>query len=979
MSGRYWVYGAAVVASFVSIQAASAACSVTGAVTVLQCDGTLINARPGVGSGTLTVSDANVAAGLQFMPLAGAGAYVSILNLAGNTLIFRDDYPAILMDGAGLGMTSWDVTVNIAEGVTITTDMLPSNPEMGSVFINVKSAGNVLINNAGSVTYHTTVDQTSGAIYGNTDLGNTTIINSGTVLSDGRGLYADTNSGSTSITNSGTVTAYTESMRANARGGDIVLVNSGTVLSDGRSAVVGWADVGGVTITNSGTATSNSAAALLAWSVQGLAKVTNSGTLNTNDTMVPQNGDTYDHVGIWAYADTSGNVEVANMAAGRINASVGYGIEGIADHGTVSIVNYGLITSRGGILATSLNGGASVSNAGTIVATGPVDPTAIELDVTTSGTFTNTGTILGGFVGHDGSNTFGNSGTWWLLSGQTIDGATMTASSGVWSVSGTTTFNNSGTFGIDLTGGQATIDGVFTLNNLASGALRLASGADLTLSGGSLANAGVIDLANGVADNTISLGGQFSSTAGSVLKVDVDAVGVGHADRIVAAGNVGVAGQVAVSLVQGDYSVAKTYTLVESTGGARSGTYSLANDFVYFDTSLAYTATTVDLSVQRNGLTLSQGAASVGGGNAVNAASVIETLSTSDPLYQAALNLTRDEASRVYGQMSGDANASYLTGIAADSHYVRDATVNRLRQAFGDIGAAGGMAMGYGEGGPVAATPLTPFAVWTQGFGSVAHSEDDNAGREFRRTLGTALGADAFVPFGEQVWRVGLAGSYANSAARISERNASADIDGYSAMLYAGTEFGPWALRLGASGTWNRIDSTRRIVTGGIDETLASDAWARTWQGFGELGYRTKVAGVAAEPFVGVSYVVVDSDDLTERGSTMAVAIDGTTQQALYSTAGLRLQRDLGAVVLNGSAAWRHGYGDLTSNVTARFLAGGDSFTIQGVDTGADTALLSAGLTLKLSPNSTAGLAYDGAFGSDGREHGGRAEVRVRF
>lgn len=978
MVSRVWVYGAAVAASFVSVQAASAACTVTGAVTVIQCDGTLINARPSVGSGTLTVSDANVAAGLQFMPLPGAGAYISVLNLTGNTTIFRNDYPAILMDGAGLGMTSWDVTVNIAEGVTITTDMAPSSTELGSVFINVKSAGNVLINNAGSVTYHTITDQLSGAIYGNTDLGNTTIINSGTVLSDGRGLYADTNDGSTSITNSGTVTAYTEAMRANARGDDIVLNNSGTALSDGRSTIVGWADGGNVTITNTGTATSNSAAALLAWSVQGVAKVTNSGTLNTNDTVAPQNGDTYDHSGIWAYAETSGNVEVTNLSGGRISATAGYGIQSLADNGTVTIANYGLITSAGGILAASTLSNATVTNAGTIVATGAVNPTAVELNVGNDGTFTNTGTILGGFIGHDGSNTFNNSGTWWLLSGQTISGATMTANTGVWSVSGTTAFNNSGLFGIDLSGGQATIDGVFALNNLGAGTLKLAAGADMTLTGADLINHGTIDLANGAADNQITLAGVFTSTAGSVLKLDVDATGA--SDRISAGDNITVGGSVAVKLAQGDYSLLKTYLLVESTGGVRFGTYSLANDFTYFDTSLLHDSAAVRLTVQRNGLTLSQGVAGLGGGsNAVNAASAIETLSSSDPLYWAALQLTKPEARDVYGQLSGDANASYLTGIAADSHYVRDATVNRLRQAFGDIGAAGGMAMGYGEGGPVQATPLTPFAVWTQGFGSVAHSEDDNAGREFRRTLGTALGADAFVSLGEQVWRVGLAGGYARSAARIDDRNASADIDAYSGMLYAGTEFGPWALRLGAAGTWNRIDSTRRIVAGGIDETLTSDSWARTWQGFGEVGYRTKVAGIAAEPFVGLSYVVVDSDDLTERGSTMAVAIDGTTQQAFYSTAGLRLQRDFGAVALNGSAAWRHGYGDLSSNVTARFLAGGDSFTIQGVDTGADSALLSAGMTLKLSQTSTAGLTYDGAFGSDGTEHGGRAEVRVRF
>lgn len=974
MRGYRWVYGAALAASLVGSADAWAACDVSGAVTLSQCDGTTINAQATVGSGTLTVSDANVSAGLNFMPTNLAGAYASVLNLTGTTTIFRDDYPAIVMNSDGFSnVTSWDVTVNIGAGVTITTDMASATDEMGAVFINVKSPGNVVISNAGTVTYRSVNDVLSGAIYGNTDLGDTTITNSGTVESDGRGLYADTNDGGTTVTNSGSVTAVSEAIRANARGDDVLITNSGTLVSDIRSAAVGWSESGAVTITNSGTATSRSAAALLAWSTNAKATVTNSGTLYSLNTMVAPNGD-YGDVAIYAYADTSGDVEVTNTSAGQIFASAGYGINGIADSGTVSIVNYGLIASAGGISVVSSAGGATVTNDGHIVAKGASNPTAVAVDASGTTTVTNRGTIYGGLSTTGGTTTFSNAGTWYLLSEQTLSGSSMAATTGIWSVNGTTTFDNSGVFGIDTVNGQATISGGFDVNNLAGGTLRLASGADLSIGGG-LSNAGTIDLANGAANNTLSVGGAYTSSAGSLLKVDVSTSG---SDTINVSGDLILAGKVSVDLAQGDYSSQMTYTLLESSGGLRFGTLELAKTYAYFDTSLAMMTASVELTVQRNSLSLAD-AVGGAGGNAGNAAAAIASLSTADPLYWAALQLTTDEVENAYGQMSGDAHASVLTGLSADSHYVRDASFTRLRQAFGDIGAGGGQVMGYGEGGPVAATPVTPFAVWTQGFGSVAHSEDGNAGREERRTLGTALGADVFLPLGEQVWRVGLAGSYAASRASNDSRNASADIDGYSAMLYAGTEIGAWAVRLGASATWNKVDSTRSVSVSSIDERLTADYWARTWQGFGEVGYRTKLGGIAAEPFVGLSYVVVDSDDVTETGDTLALAINGSTQEALYSTAGLRLQQSFGAVTLSGSAAWRHGFGDLTSDVTARFLAGGDSFTVQGVDTGRDTALLSAGAAVKLSATATAGLAYDGAFGADGTEHGGRADLRIRF
>jgi outer membrane autotransporter protein len=988
MGSRSWVYGAAVAASFASIGSASAACSVSGAVTLRQCDGTFVDVRIGSGSTSLTIDTPTVSNGLFMLPTVGSGTYSTTLTIAGGTTITRDDYPAITLNSDGMSnVARWDVAISIAEGATISSNIQPGAAISGAVFVNVKQPGDIVIDNSGAVSLTfanppgTAVGYWIGAISGTTDNGDVLVRNnaSGSVTSQHVGLYSDSGAGSATIVNDGTVWSRAEGARAIARaGGTASITNTGTITATEQSAIIAWTNLGKATILNTGTVNALNSVGLQGWSTADTARVTNSGTINADDDLNVADKSSNNHAGIDVAAGVdnvatqSGDAYGSNTATGRIFASAGFGIVGSADKGTVYLDNAGLIASKGGMQAVSTRGNASVTNSGTIVAKGATDPVAVALDVTGTATVSNSGTFVGGFTTTGGVNSFTNTGSWLLLSDQTYSGYASPATSGTWSVAGTTTFDNAGLFGVDTVNGQATINGALALTNLAGETIKLARGASLSLASGSLANAGTIDLANG-AGNNILTAGSFSSAADAMLKLDVEANGNG--DRIVTIGNASVGGKLDVNLVTGDYSAPKTYTIVD-VGGTRTGTFTLAKTYAYYDTSLDYQPDMVRLTVQRNGLTLSQAA---GGGNGGNAAAAIETLSPSNPLYSAALQLGQGEAASGYGQISGDAQATTLTGIAADSHYVRDATVNRLRQAFGDIGAAGGMALGYGEGGPVDATTTTPFSVWTQGFGSIAHSDDGNTGREFRRTLGTALGADAFVPFGDQVWRLGIAGSYAVSAARVAERGASADIDAYSGMIYAGTEFGHWAVRLGGAGTWNRIDSLRHVSFGGVEDTLTADYWSRTWQAFGELGYRTKVAGIAAEPFAGLSYVVLDTDGATENGNSAALVLDGSTQQTVYSTAGLRLERDFGMVTLRGSAAWRHGYGDLSSNVTARFLAGGDSFTIQGVDTGADTALLSAGMTFKLSPNSTAGLTYDGAFGSDGTEHGGRAEVRVRF
>ncbi|MNL68652.1 Extracellular serine protease precursor [compost metagenome] len=86
---------------------------------------------------------------------------------------------------------------------------------------------------------------------------------------------------------------------------------------------------------------------------------------------------------------------------------------------------------------------------------------------------------------------------------------------------------------------------------------------------------------------------------------------------------------------------------------------------------------------------------------------------------------------------------------------------------------------------------------------------------------------------------------------------------------------------------------------------------------------------------------------------------------------------DVDAVV-NGSVGWRHAFGDVNPT-QALALAGTSDFVLAGAPIAQNSAVIEAGLDLKLIDAATFGLAYKGQFASQAQEHGFTARLNVTF
>ena len=430
-------------------------------------------------------------------------------------------------------------------------------------------------------------------------------------------------------------------------------------------------------------------------------------------------------------------------------------------------------------------------------------------------------------------------------------------------------------------------------------------------------------------------------------------------------------GIVDVRAGDGSYGRITSYTIL--TGKSITGTFSdVTSNLAFLDASLSYgTGTSVVLELERNNISFGEVARTR---NQRATADAAEKLGDGHAVFDAILDLDEDMARQAFDSLSGEVHASVQSMLLMDSHFTRDAALERLRTAFG--GAAS-------ESVPVmalAALPDSGVSLWGTGFGSWSKTHSDGNAAGFSRTSGGFIaGADAAA---SKNLRFGAFTGYTQSSFDASDRDSKGDDSSYHAGLYAGGNWAGFGLRAGASYSWSAIDTTRDIDFGGLEESLDGDYTAGTAQVFGEAAYRFGTDGFALEPFAGLAYVSLDTDDVDEDGGAAALAIQGDTQALTFSTLGLRAEGSFAfddvTLTLRGMGGWRHAEGDLTPLIDVSF---GDApgFSIAGAPIAADTAIFEAGFDLTLGSSTKLGLAYMGEIGRDAEQHSGQASFAVEF
>lgn len=651
----------------------------------------------------------------------------------------------------------------------------------------------------------------------------------------------------------------------------------------------------------------------------------------------------------------------------------GWGVQiGVDGKGTLTIARAGAVHALGAVVVGQNVGSFGILNLGAAAGDAPVEPGLLDAPSIYFGT--GSGSIV---FNHISDN--------YRFAPSISGGGSVEVYSGTTILNGASTYTGATT----VYGGKLVVgDGSHPNASLAS-VVTLKSGASLggigTLGGLVVENGAEIAPGNSI--GTLNIAGDVSLAAGSTYEVEI--AGNGTSDRIAVTGKATLGGgKVGISALdpQTSYQDGQIYTILTAAGGVIGGfDPAVLSRSAFLDATLVQSANAVDLKIalKETGPVFGKAANTYNQKQTAGALDTLQQSGQSLKLYNKLLLLSANAARAAFDGLSGEVNASTVTGLIEDSRFTRDAINDRLRSAFETVGAEPLPLMGYGDDAKeitTASVPSERYGAWGSVFGSWGHfGSDGNAAKLNRSTGGFVAGVDGLIT--DDV-RLGFLAGYSHSSLKVDDRRSSASTDNYHLGIYGGAEWGALALRSGLAYTWSQIDSSRQVAFPGFTDSLTGDYRTGTTQVFGELGYDIKAGAVAFEPFANLAYVNVHTNGFTEQGGASALTVHSGSNDSTFTTLGFRAATDfdIGAAraTVRGMIGWRHAYGDVTPIISQAFT-GSNAFTIASTPIAKDAAIIKAGLDFAITPQAMLGVSYHGQVGSRARDHGVRADLRIKF
>jgi outer membrane autotransporter protein len=823
--------------------------------------------------------------------------------------------------------------------------------------------------------------------------------NSGTIIGgDGAsgGLGVSINglsAGTPTVTNSGTIRGGTGTAGGGGTGAFMrsgaSLTNNGTVLGgNGLTAGSDGVDLGGpgalVSLTNNGTIRGGSGSGIGAVSGRAIlvrsataAPIVNTGTIeggNGAQAILTSNAAT--------------NLNIVNSGTIRAGAGQANAIQ-FSSLGTTNTITLelqsgsaiqGNVAANSGVTNTFRLGGAA--NASFDVSTiGPQYQNFNVFEKTGTSTWTLTGT--------------GSTATPWTISAGTLQMGNGSSMIGdvtnnailAFDRSDAFTFANliTGTGGVTQTGTGRTIltaANTYTGSTIVSGGTlsvngSIASSAVTVASGGTLGGIGTVGattaqsggtIAPGNSIGTLHISGAFTQNAGSVYQVEVDP-NTSASDLIQVNGTATLQSGAGLNVVKnppGEYRLGTVYTVLTASGGL-SGTYAVTGETSGVS---AFLGLRDSYDANNAYLTVVQTRDPVDAAQTPNQQAVAENLP--GPVTPPVLNLPDDTSARAaFDQLSAQALASAKGALVSNGLYVRDMTLDRLR----DVRCG----TEENQNARNAACDTDHPSPWAQGFGGWGGiSGNANASGLNHTATGMLAGFD--LPIMD--WRAGIFAGFSNSDFHLTGGPASGESTDYHLGAYAGTNWDQISLSLGASYTWNAIRTDRSVAFGTFTDRLQATYNAGVTQVFADAGYGMDMWGITLEPFANLAYLNLRTDDFTETGGAAALTSQADTIENVISTFGIRPSTtvDLGTfpVTLRGMAGWRHTFGTVTPTSTVAF-SGGSNFTVSGAPIARDAMALEAGVDFAVADNISAGLTYGGQLSSRTTDQTARGTIRIAF
>lgn len=352
-----------------------------------------------------------------------------------------------------------------------------------------------------------------------------------------------------------------------------------------------------------------------------------------------------------------------------------------------------------------------------------------------------------------------------------------------------------------------------------------------------------------------------------------------------------------------------------------------------------------------------------------NAASALKGLSTYSGYSDGLLNLynasmaigSREEANKAGEQLSpvqNSAASSTASAASLDALTVVSNHVDSVRLA-----RTSSVQRGIATGDD----PLE-WAFWGQPFyGNVRQGMVDNVSGYSAHYGGLVLGADRQVA---ENWRAGGALSYSHSSVRGSDNLTGnhTDVDAWGGIAYASWTGSPWYVNLSASVTRQQYESQRAIAFDGFSGQANGKFNGVQMVTKGEVGYPILFGeGTTLTPLAAMSYSYLHQDAYKEQSdSGAALDVDSSHSQSVRHSLGAKLEHSwetpAGDLVPFVQAMWTHEYDRSRTANSASYVAdslGETRFTSFGATPTADTADLSAGVTLVQGDDLSLSARYD--------------------
>ncbi|TDV09449.1 autotransporter outer membrane beta-barrel domain-containing protein [Paraburkholderia caballeronis] len=954
-TGTLNVLGAATVTSASGDIGATAGS--TGAVTVSGAGSTWtttgeLDVGDG-GSGSLAIAD-----GAQV-----TSATASVGKQSGST-------GSVTVSGAG---STWTTTGELdvgdgGSGSLAIADGAQATSATASVGKQSGSTGAVTVSGAGA-----NWTSTSGLVVGNDGAGTLNIASGATVAAPA-GLVVAANAGSTGTLNvTSGATLQTQSLAAGG-GATHVAFDGATLIAIGANAsfISGFTSPlgissGGLTIDDGGNPIGTDTSAFAG---SGALTKAGSGTLVLAGDSTYTGGTTI----------AAGTLQLGNGGAtGSIAGDVSNGGTLVFDRSNTytydgAISGAGNVVQNGGGVTTltgaSTYTGATTIAAGTLALAGAGSIAASSrviadatFDISAAGATANIRSLAGGGTVNVGAQHLNLTNA-----ADTFDGAL--TGTGQFSLAAGTEFlaGDSGAFA-----GRTTVDGgTLGVTGTLGGTLDVNSGGSLigtgsvgatTIHAGGAVSPGVASL------GTLRVNGDLAFEPGSTY-FDLNITPALQSDLIAVTGGAALHGaSVVVNQGSGIYLPGSEWRVLTAANGV-SGTFgSLAQGYPYIDLGFRYDANNAYLVAIRNQQPLCQPGMTA---NECSTARGVESLGENATLArEVASQQSLADARRAFQLLSGQVYASTRSVLIEDSHFARDAILDRLRTASGPERPAS-----------APSAELDP-GLWIQPFGSwstLGRTSDRNAATLDRSVGGFFAGADDEL---NSHWRVGGLFGYSRTSFDADDVQSSGHSDDYHIGAYVGSQWGALAIRSGVSWTWHDVSTSRSVVFPGVADAPSAGYHANTLQIFSEVAYQMQMNALRFEPFANLAYVRLHTDSFAENGDVAALSGAASTDDVGYSTLGLRASLPVAlapklALSVSGSAGWRHAFGNATPATTMAF-AGSSPFTVTGVPIARDAAVVTVGIDSAPNQKLNVGIAYSGQYGGRLRDSGVNAYASWKF